>query len=91
VVLEPGAEVVHEYRRRSAANPLSLLALRHLRDFTYFQRKWYPLREWRRREAARIERLDGRVDAAAAATDRPGPSGTRRGWEHQDGDSWSAQ
>lgn len=44
VVYEPAAVVVHDYRRSSAASPLSLLALRYLVAHVHFQRKWWPVR-----------------------------------------------
>ena len=40
VVYAPEATIVHDYRRSSAARPVSRLALRHLRTFAYFQWKW---------------------------------------------------
>jgi GT2 family glycosyltransferase len=61
VAIEPAATVVHEYRRRSAARPVSALALRHLRDFAYFQRKWWPHRAWLRDESRGIEARAGVV------------------------------
>ena len=61
VAIEPAAVVVHEYRRRSAARPISALALRHLRDFAYFQRKWWPHRAWLRAESRGIEERGGVV------------------------------
>jgi GT2 family glycosyltransferase len=80
VALEPRAKVVHEYRRRSAAHPLSRLALRHLRDFTYFQRKWHPMRRWRLEEAARIDGTDGRLSATPSSPDdRADGPGRERG------------
>jgi GT2 family glycosyltransferase len=51
----------NEYRRRSAARPFSALALRHLRDFAYFQRKWWPHRAWLRAESRGIEARGGVV------------------------------
>lgn len=44
VLYVPEAVVEHDYRRTSAANPLSLFSLRFLLAHVHFQRKW-----WRRR------------------------------------------
>jgi N-acetylglucosaminyl-diphospho-decaprenol L-rhamnosyltransferase len=40
VLYAPEATVIHDYRRTSAASPLSRMALEHLRGFAYFQWKW---------------------------------------------------
>ena len=44
VLYEPDAVVVHDYRRTSAAKPLSMHALRHLIAHFHFQRKWRKAR-----------------------------------------------
>jgi GT2 family glycosyltransferase len=61
VVYLPEATVVHDYRRSSASNPFTLLALRYLRAHVYFQWKWL-----RRRRA---------LVAAGRAMDREAASG----------------
>jgi len=61
VVYVPDAVVVHDYRRSSAARPLSMRSLRMLQAHVHFQRRWWPHR------AALI--AEGRamdVDAGAA-------------------------
>jgi hypothetical protein len=56
----PDAVVVHDYRRSSAAKPVSRHSLRQLQAHLYFQAKW-------RRHRARL-RAEGRaMDAEAAA------------------------
>jgi hypothetical protein len=49
---------VHNYRRTSAAAPVSRAALRHLIAFAYFQGKW-----WRRRRRLRAQGVAMDVDA----------------------------
>ena len=44
VVYVPEAVVVHDYRRSSAANPISLVSLRMLAAHIHFQRTWWPER-----------------------------------------------
>jgi len=58
ILYEPAATVVHDYRRTSAANPLSTHSLRQLAAHAHFQRKW------RRRRAALVEQ-GRRLDAEA--------------------------
>jgi GT2 family glycosyltransferase len=60
VVFVPEATVVHDYRRLSAARPVSRLALRHLRAHVYFQWKW-------RRERRRLIAEGRAMDAEAAS------------------------
>ena len=67
VVYLPDATVVHEYRRSTAARPVSHLAVRHLRAHVHFQRKW---RRERRRLVAEGHAMDveaGRAIPAAPA------------------------
>jgi N-acetylglucosaminyl-diphospho-decaprenol L-rhamnosyltransferase len=52
VVYFPKATVLHSYRRTTNKKPTSSLALRHLRDFYYFQWKY----RHRRRELVELER-----------------------------------
>ena len=40
VLYAPEATVIHDYRRTSAASPVSRMALEHLRGFAHFQWKW---------------------------------------------------
>jgi GT2 family glycosyltransferase len=40
VVYAPEVTVIHDYRRSTAENPVSALALRYLYAFVHFQRKW---------------------------------------------------
>jgi GT2 family glycosyltransferase len=40
----PEAEVVHDYRRSSAAKPFSMMSLRMLKAHVHFQRTWWPHR-----------------------------------------------
>jgi N-acetylglucosaminyl-diphospho-decaprenol L-rhamnosyltransferase len=61
VVYVPEAEVVHDYRRTSARNPLSLFALRQLAAHAYFQWKW-------RRARRRLIEEGRRMDAESALT-----------------------
>jgi len=56
----PEATVVHDYRRLSAARPVSRLALRHLQGHLYFQWKW-------RRERRQLIAEGRAMDADAAA------------------------
>ncbi len=58
VVYEPEAVVVHVYRRKTAANPLSRGALSHLWAFIHFQRTW-------RRERSRLVAEGRAMDVAA--------------------------
>ncbi|MEA2421859.1 MAG: hypothetical protein QOF55_958 [Thermoleophilaceae bacterium] len=70
----PGATVVHDYRRSTAARPLSRLALYHLRGFVHFQLKW------RARRRALIEEgraMDREAAVAPAGELRPLPGATR--------------
>lgn len=68
IVYVPDAEVIHDYRRGTRSAPLSRMALRHLRGFAYFQRKW-----WSRRRRLRAE---GRT-MDAEARNRPSDGGAR--------------
>ena len=52
IVYFADAEVIHTYRRKTRAEPLSRAALRQLGAFFYFQRKYAP----RRRELIALER-----------------------------------
>jgi GT2 family glycosyltransferase len=52
VIYFPKATVLHTYRRTTNKKPTSWLALRHLRDFYYFQWKY----RHRRRELVELER-----------------------------------
>jgi N-acetylglucosaminyl-diphospho-decaprenol L-rhamnosyltransferase len=55
IVYFADAEVIHTYRRKTRAEPVSKAALRQLGAFFYFQRKYWP----RRRELIELEhRLD---------------------------------
>jgi GT2 family glycosyltransferase len=55
IVYFADAEVIHTYRRRTRAEPVSRAALRQLGAFVYFQRKYAA----RRRELIELgERLD---------------------------------
>jgi GT2 family glycosyltransferase len=66
ILYEPDAVVVHDYRRTSAARPLSMHALRHFLAHLHFQRKWWRVR----RELI----AEGRaMDAEAAAGPLPVP------------------
>jgi N-acetylglucosaminyl-diphospho-decaprenol L-rhamnosyltransferase len=57
VVYFAGAEVIHTYRRKTRAEPLSRAALRQLGAFFYFQRRYAK----KRRELIRLQRrLDAR-------------------------------
>jgi GT2 family glycosyltransferase len=56
IVYFADAEVIHTYRRKTRAEPLSRAALRQLGAFFYFQRKYWP----RRHELIELER---RLDA----------------------------
>lgn len=58
VLYVPEVAVVHNYRRMSAASPVSRAALRHLVGFAYFQSKW-----WGRRRALRAEGVAMDVEA----------------------------
>jgi N-acetylglucosaminyl-diphospho-decaprenol L-rhamnosyltransferase len=63
VVYFPGATVIHRYQRRSAASPVSRVALRHLRSFAAFQ---WDYRK-RRRELIRLQdELDRRYEGSGA-------------------------
>jgi GT2 family glycosyltransferase len=64
VLYIPDAEVVHDYRRSSAASPVSLMAARHLIGHLRFQAKW-----WRRRRRLRAQ--GAALDVEAAAEARP--------------------
>jgi GT2 family glycosyltransferase len=55
VVYAPDFTVIHDYRRSTAANPVSALALRYLLAFIHFQRKW---RGSRRRLIAEGREMD---------------------------------
>ena len=55
VVYVPDAEVIHDYRRKTAAQPLSRQALRHLRAHFYLQRKWLPNRRRLRAEGRAMD------------------------------------
>lgn len=63
VLYVPDAEVVHDYRRSSAASPLSLMAARHLIGHLRFQAKWFRRRRRLRTEGAALD-----AEAAAAET-----------------------
>jgi GT2 family glycosyltransferase len=63
VVYFPDATVIHRYQRRSAASPVSRVALRHLRSFAVFQ--WHYRK--RRRELIRLQdELDRRYEGATS-------------------------
>ncbi len=63
VVYFPDATVIHRYQRRSAASPVSRVALRHLRSFAAFQ---WDYRK-RRRELIRLQdELDRRYEGPAS-------------------------
>lgn len=59
IAYAPDATVVHDYRRTSARNPVSLFSLRQLRAHVHFQRKWRPAR-------ARLTAAGRTMDAEAA-------------------------
>jgi len=67
----PEAEVVHDYRRTSAANPFSLFAMRFLLAHAHFQRKW-----WRRRRRLLAEGAAMDRQASAGRLASPAPSGS---------------
>jgi GT2 family glycosyltransferase len=60
IVYFAGAEVIHTYRRKTRAEPVSRAALRQLRAFLYFQRKYAR----RRRE---LIELGDQLDIEAAS------------------------
>jgi N-acetylglucosaminyl-diphospho-decaprenol L-rhamnosyltransferase len=63
IVYFPEATVIHRYQRRTAASPVSRVALLHLRSFAAFQ--WHY--RGRRREFLRLQdELDRRAAAAGA-------------------------
>lgn len=68
VVYLPDATVVHEYRRSTAARPVSRLAVRHLSAHVHFQRKW---RRERRRLVAEGHAMD--VEAGRRVPAAPAP------------------
>jgi GT2 family glycosyltransferase len=61
VVYFAEAEVVHTYRRKTRAEPVSRAAMRQLAAFFYFQRKY----AWKRRELLALER---RLDESSQET-----------------------
>ena len=61
IVYVPEAVVVHDYRRTSASNPISKLALRYLVAHVHFQRKW---RRQRSRLVSEGRRMDEETMAA---------------------------
>ncbi len=60
IVYVPEAVVVHDYRRTSAARPLSVMSLRMLQAHVHFQRTWWP---HRRRLIAEGRQMDADADA----------------------------
>jgi len=62
VAYVPDAVVVHDYRRSSAAHPLSRRSVRQLQAHAYFQAKWRRHRRRLREEGAAMDR-----EAAAGA------------------------
>jgi N-acetylglucosaminyl-diphospho-decaprenol L-rhamnosyltransferase len=64
VVYVPEAETVHDYRRTSARNPVSIFALRQLAAHAYFQWKW---RGARRRLIEEGHRMDVEASPRVAA------------------------
>jgi GT2 family glycosyltransferase len=68
VVFFGDAEVVHTYRRKTRADPLSGAALRQFGAFLYFQRKYGP----RRRELMELSRrLDETSDTTSLLSGPP--------------------
>ncbi len=65
VAYVPVAVVVHDYRRTSAAHPLSVMSLRMLQAHVHFQRRW-----WRHRKRLIAEGRQMDRDAEAAAKPR---------------------
>jgi GT2 family glycosyltransferase len=63
ILYVPEAEVIHDYRRTSAQQPLSTFAARQLAAHVHFQRKW-----WSRRTGliAAGRAMDAEAEAAAA-------------------------
>jgi N-acetylglucosaminyl-diphospho-decaprenol L-rhamnosyltransferase len=59
---DPGATVIHAYRRPTAKSPLSRAALRHLWGFLRLQGKWRKQRRRLIREGQEIDRRQGRLD-----------------------------
>lgn len=66
VLYVPEAEVIHAYRRTSAARPVSTFALRQLAAHVHFQRKW-----WRHRRRLIAEGRAMDEEARARAPRRP--------------------
>jgi len=64
IVYVPEAEVVHDYRRTSARNPISVFALRQLAAHGYFQWKW---RKARRRLMEEGRRMDAETASPGVA------------------------
>ncbi len=60
IVYVPEAVVVHDYRRTSAARPLSMMSLRMLQAHVHFQRNWWP---HRRRLLAEGRQMDLEAEA----------------------------
>lgn len=68
VLYVPDAQVVHDYRRSSVANPISNLALRYLVAHLHFQRKWARRRA---RLVAEGRQMDERARDADSLADLP--------------------
>lgn len=64
IAYDPDATVVHDYRRSSARRPLSVMAVRHLAGFAWFQWKW-------RRERPRLIEEGRRMDDRALTLTNP--------------------